>query len=299
METRILGRTKMEVSVLGFGGAEIGFESASLETVDRLLGAALDAGLNVVDTGECYANSEELIGRAASHRREEYFLFSKCGHTGSDFGLEDWQPEMLEKSIDRSLKRLKTDRLDLMQLHSCDAQTLKNGGVIPVLQAARDAGKVRFIGYSGDAQDAKYAVECGAFDTLQTSLNIAEQEPIELTLPLAREKNMGVICKRPIANVAFSYKTFPEPEYPRTYWQRLQELNYPFANRSLDDIVSIALRWTLGAPGVGVAIVGTKNPQRWAKNAAALNAGALPQDEWDAIHARWNEIKKDDWTGQI
>ena len=298
MEKRTLGRTGMEVSVLGFGGAEIGFESASVETVDRLLGAALDAGLNVVDTAECYDDSEELIGRAASHRRGEYFLFTKCGHTGRDFDMEDWQPAMLEKSIDRSLKRLKTDRLDLIQLHSCDEKILREGGVIEVVQRAREAGKTRFIGYSGDSTNAKYAVECGAFDTLQTSLNIADQEAVELTLPLAQEANMGVICKRPIANAVWRFPELPENSYYHTYWHRLKELAYPFLDRSVDDIVSIALRWTLATPGVGVAIVGTQNPKRWASNAALLESGALPQTEWNAIRAHWNEAKKPEWKGQ-
>src|ERR671926_413586 len=79
MEQRQLGRTDMRVSVLGFGGAEIGYEEASAETVARLLNSALDAGLNVIDTAECYLQSEELIGRAVSARRKEFYLFTKCG----------------------------------------------------------------------------------------------------------------------------------------------------------------------------------------------------------------------------
>ena len=80
MERRTLGRTGLEVSALGFGGAEIGYEGASLADVERLLGSALDAGLNVIDTAECYVNSEELIGQAVSHRRDHFHLFTKCGH---------------------------------------------------------------------------------------------------------------------------------------------------------------------------------------------------------------------------
>src|SRR2546425_3372973 len=102
MEHRQFGRTGMDVSVLGFGGSEIGFEGATPETVSKLLNAALDAGLNVIDTAECYKNSEELIGQAVSHRRSDYYLFSKCGHN-SGFKEEDWDPAMLEKTIDRGL----------------------------------------------------------------------------------------------------------------------------------------------------------------------------------------------------
>ena len=82
MERRRLGRTDIEASVLGFGGSEIGYESVPLATVQRLLGSALDAGLNVIDTAECYADGEALIGRAVGARRGEFHIFTKCGHAG-------------------------------------------------------------------------------------------------------------------------------------------------------------------------------------------------------------------------
>jgi len=80
MERRAFGQTNMQVSVLGFGGAEIGLESVEETTVARLLGKALDAGLNVIDTAECYGKSEEMIGRTVSDRREQFYLFTKVGH---------------------------------------------------------------------------------------------------------------------------------------------------------------------------------------------------------------------------
>ena len=95
----------MVVSVLGFGGSEIGYQRASGRTVARLLGGALDAGLNVIDTAECYERSEELIGKAVGGRRDDFYLFTKCGHAGS-FGNADWRPASLLKSIERSLDRL-------------------------------------------------------------------------------------------------------------------------------------------------------------------------------------------------
>jgi aryl-alcohol dehydrogenase-like predicted oxidoreductase len=80
METRRLGRTGFAVSVLGFGASEIGQQNVALSTVEKLLNGALDAGLNVIDTAACYETSEELLGAAISHRRSDYFLFTKCGH---------------------------------------------------------------------------------------------------------------------------------------------------------------------------------------------------------------------------
>jgi aryl-alcohol dehydrogenase-like predicted oxidoreductase len=196
METRRLGSTDLVASVLGFGGSEIGYQNVGARTVARLLGSALDAGLNVIDTAECYAESEVLIGRALGPRRRECYLFTKCGHAGG-WGRADWRPAPLLASVERSLRRLATDYLDLIQLHSCLLAELRRGDAITALERARERGWARYIGYSGDGEAARYAIECGRFDTLQTSVSIADQEAIELTLPLARAKKLGVIAKRP------------------------------------------------------------------------------------------------------
>src|SRR4029077_13519598 len=205
MEKRRLGKTDMDVSVLGFGGSEIGYEHASPETVAELLNRALDAGLNVIDTAELYHNSEELIGQAVSARRKEFYLFTKCGHPQGFGEHADWSKDSILESIQRSLHRLQTDKIDIVQLHSCPETELHKGEAIEALQTARDRGYTRYIGYSGDSHAARYAAECGAFDTLQVSINIADQEAIDLTLPFARQNNLGVIAKRPIANAAWKY----------------------------------------------------------------------------------------------
>jgi aryl-alcohol dehydrogenase-like predicted oxidoreductase len=297
IEHRQFGKTDMKVSVLGFGGAEIGFEKASPDVVARLLGDALDAGLNVIDTAECYPNSEELIGQAVSARRKDYYLFTKCGHPET-YTQGDWRPESLLKTIQRSLQRLKTDRVDLVQLHSCSEEELRKGDVINALKEARQKGYTRYIGYSGDSKAAKYAIECGAFDTLQTSVSFADQEAIELTLPLARQRQMGVIAKRPIANAAWRYTSKPENAYHQTYWERLQKLNYDWLRANPQQAASVALRFTLGVPGVHTAIVGTKNPTRWRENAAILGAGPLPAKDFEVIRARWRAAADPAWIGQ-
>jgi aryl-alcohol dehydrogenase-like predicted oxidoreductase len=298
MEKRQLGQTDMQVSVLGFGGAEIGFQGATEETVERLLKSALDAGLNVIDTGECYEGSEELIGKTVSDRRADYYLFTKCGHPRG-IGSEDWSPSSLLESIERSLRRLRTEQLDLIQLHSCSEAVLRKGDAIAALQTAREKGYARYIGYSGDSVAARYAVECGAFDTLQTSINIADQEAIELTLPLAREKQMGVIAKRPIANAAWKENHKPIESYHHAYWDRLNKLNYEFVrHHPLEESIAHALRFTLSVPGVHTAIVGTTKPERWQENAKLVEAGLLGEADYRAVRERWEEIAPATWIGQ-
>ncbi len=297
MERRRLGKTDMDVSVLGFGGSEIGYQRVSRRTVERLLGTALDAGLNVIDTAECYDNSEELIGRAVGARRADYHLFTKCGH-GNSWGRGEWRPAALRKSIERSLKRLATDHVDLIQLHSCSLAELQKGDVVEALEQARAAGQARYIGYSGDGQAARYAVECGAFDTLQTSVSIADQEAIELTVPLAQRYRMGVIAKRPIANVAWRYTRRPDSYY-EDYWMRLRKLDYPFLREPLEAAVATSLRFTLSLPGVHTAIVGTTKPEHWQQDAALLAVGPLTAREMDAIRGRWAEVTEASWVGQV
>ncbi len=298
MERRKLGKTDMNVSVLGFGGSEVGYERASSATVKKLLNEALDAGLNVIDTAECYVTSEELIGEAVGKRRGDYYLFTKCGHERG-WSYPDWRPESLLRSIERSLKRLKTDYVDLVQLHSCSEVELGEGGVIDVLKRARERGTTRYIGYSGDSAAAVYAVECGEFDTLQISVSVADQEALERVLPLALARNMGVIAKRPLANIAWhNGRRPPDDFYGRVYWERLQKLKYPFLEGDLEATVAAALRFTLSVPGVHTAIVGTAKPGRFSENAAALEAGPLPKDAFDKIRARWREAAQATWTGQ-
>jgi len=298
MEKRQLGKTEMQVSVLGFGAAEIGYENATPETVRRLLNSALDEGLNVVDTAECYENSEELIGDTISDRRDQFYLFTKVGHPRGA-GSADWSKDSILESIERSLRRLKTDWLDLVQLHSCSEAVLQKGEAITALQTARERGYTRYIGYSGDSRAAKFAVESDMFNTLQTSINIADQEAVDLTVPLAREREMGVIAKRPIANAAWRSGQKPIDSYQHTYWDRLRKLDYEFIRaRPLEQSIGHALRFTLSVPGVHTAIVGTTKPERWRENARLLDRGALGEAEFEAIRSRWDDIAPRTWLGQ-
>src|SRR5439155_1009762 len=109
-----------------------------------------------------------------------YHLFTKCGHPDSP-NTPDWRPDSLLRSIQRSLQRLKTDRVDLVQLHSCSEDELRKGDVIAALQQARDKGYTRYIASRGDGQAATYAIHSAAFDALQTSVSILAQAAIDLT----------------------------------------------------------------------------------------------------------------------
>ncbi len=285
------------VSILGFGASEIGFRKSTEAEVDRLMGLALDHGINVLDTAECYLQSEERLGQALQGRRADVYLFTKCGHA-SGLTSPDWEKETLQASIDRSLVRLRTDYVDVIHLHSCSREVLARGEVVDVLTQAKAAGKARYIGYSGDSEDARYALELGVFDSLETSVNIADQQALTMTLPKAVVESVGVVAKRPIANVAWRYRERPLDEYVLPYWQRLKVLNYPaLATDEVDASVALALKFTWSVAGVGTAIVGTSSAERLMQNIRTAESANLSEDLFKDFRQRWQEVSQPTWVG--
>ena len=161
-----------------------------------------------------------------------------------------------------------------MQLHSCSEAELRKGDVIAAPGDAAEEGYTRYIGYSGDGSAARYAMECGRFQALQTSVNIADQEAIDLTLPLAPSM---ASASSPSGRSPIRPGSGPRSRatiITVAYWERLQKLQYDFQRATLAPPSPTALRFTLSVPGVDTAIVGTKKPGRWHENADQVRAGA-------------------------
>jgi aryl-alcohol dehydrogenase-like predicted oxidoreductase len=282
MEKRPLGKTGIDVSVLGFGSAPIGYLNADQQKASDILNLLLNSGVNLFDTGASYPGSEQMIGKALGHRRKDIVVVSKCGGKLPDLEEKMWTPEIVTKTIDRSLQNLGTDYLDVMLLHSCDLKVLKDGGLIAPLVKARDAGKIKFLGYSGDNEAAAYAAGLDEVAVIETSINIADQVNIEKVLPICRARNIGVLAKRPIANAAWKeidqqqglYKT-----YAKTYTDRLAQMKLKPADLGFTpaDWTEIALRFTLSQAGVDSALIGTQNINNARKNLEIANKGALPE----------------------
>ncbi|NJN83641.1 MAG: aldo/keto reductase [Caldilineaceae bacterium] len=296
MQKTTLGRTGLEISRLGVGLAEIGFELSfdQQQEASDVLNNALDAGINFLDTAACYGISEELIGRTIAHRREEYVLATKCGHVAGDYEGEAWSAQTISDSIDRSLVRMKTDRVDLVQLHSCGVDVLEEGEAIEALLAAQKAGKTRFVGYSGDNEAAAWAVESGIFDTLQTSFNLVEQRARTRLFDKAKAQKMGIIVKRPIANGAWGVARSPSG-YADEYFRRAQVMakEGPIPGAP-DSRILLALGFTFAHPEVNTAIVGTRNPAHmrsnidWVENALPIDPEAVAE-----LHRRFDRLGGD------
>ena len=305
MKTTDFGNTGLEITRLGLGLAEISRQERSkvVEEADRVLNAALDGGINFLDTAACYGRTEEIIGATVAHRRDEYILATKCGHTTDDGDRgtpwtehKSWTGAAVSESIDRSLRRLQTDHLDIVQLHSCDVAVLEHGEVIEALAQARDAGKTRFIGYSGDNAAARWAVDSGVFDSLQTSFNLVEQHARTKGLFEAAEaRGMGVIIKRPVANGAWGKERSPY-EYADEYFRRAQIMEGmgPLPQAPEDPIL-LALGFVLAQPQVDTIIVGTHNPSHLASNVEMVTHRLpIPTETVDALQRRFEEAD-DGW----
>ena len=161
---------------MGVGLSEISaLSSEEQKQAGRLLNAALDAGINFLDTAECYGVSEELIGRYVAHRRNEFILATKAGHVSVGYSGEPWTAQTVADSIDRSLVRMKTEYVDLVQLHAYDAPHPPPDEVVQAVMDAKEAGKTRFVGYRQENEEAEWAIGSGLFDTLQTAFSLADQ----------------------------------------------------------------------------------------------------------------------------
>jgi aryl-alcohol dehydrogenase-like predicted oxidoreductase len=296
VEKRRLGNTDLHVSRLGVGLSEIG-GMADEKQVAQVLNEALDSGINFLDTAACYGNSEDWVGRAVSRRRDDFFLATKAGHAVGGMTSPAWTAQTITASIERSLRRLQTDHLDLVQLHSCDVDILERGDVIRALQEAKTAGKTRYIGYSGDNASAVWAVESGEFDTLQTSFNLVDQWARGHLFPKAEARNMGIIAKRPIANAAWGRETSPSV-YAAEYHRRYREMaeQGPIVGAP-DNPILLALGFTLAHDPVDVAIVGTSHPGHmqtniaWVENALPIDPQAVQalRERFDGTQENWSQ----------
>ena len=297
MEKHQLGQTDMNVTRLGVGLSEIG-RGTEKERASEVLNLALDGGINFLDTSACYGSSEELVGYAVSNRRDEYYLATKAGHVAGGYEGEAWTAKTISDSIKRSLKRMKTEYVDLIQLHSCGVEVLERGEAIEAVQRAKQEGKTRYIGYSGDNDAALWAVESGLFDTLQTSFNLVEQKARFELFDKAKEKGMGVIIKRPIANGAWGAEQSPS-DYAKTYFERAKQMREQGeVPEAPDNRILLALGFTFAHDAVDVAIVGTKTPKYMRSNIDMVN-NDLPISDAAvaALHKRFEKVGRD-WEQQ-
>src|SRR4051794_26029558 len=157
MTKQPFGKTGFTVTPLGFGAAPVAYLKSDQDRAIAVVNQLLDAGVNLIDTAASYPGSEEFLGQHFAPRRRDFVLVSKCGQKIPEADAPAWSAATIAATVDRALRLLKTDVIDVMLLHSCELDTLKKGEAVAALAKARDAGKIKFAGYSGDNEAAAYA----------------------------------------------------------------------------------------------------------------------------------------------
>ena len=300
MQMTTLGNTGLKVSRLGAGLVQIGtLAPDDVEEAGRVLNAALDAGINFLDTAECYGNSEELIGQTIAHRRDEFVLATKAGHVAGGYSGRPWTAQTVKDSIDRSLARMRTDYVDLVQLHAYDVPAPPPDDVIQAVLDAKEAGKTRFVGYSQENEEAQWAVKSGLFDTLQTAFNLVDQRARHGLFELARAQGMGTIIKRPIANAVWGKAPVPGDHGHRGAIKVLLDRARAMVELgpvpgAPDDPIELALGFVLAHPEVDTAILGTSNPAHMLANIdIAEKRLPLPEEAVEELHRRFDQLGTD------
>lgn len=269
MQTRPYGRTGIVVPVLGFGAMQVGDPSLPESEAERVLNVALDLGLTLVDTARSYGLSEERIGRHLAHRRDEFVLSTKVGY-GVD-GLQDWTYDCIVAGVEAACRRLRTDVIDIVHLHSCGIETLCSGEVAEALVRCVELGKVRVAAYSGDDEPLRAAIADARFGGVQASVNLCDQQALGV-LAQARGRGIGTIAKRPLAGRPWTSPSASTDAVHAEYHRRFEALRCKLQAEPAD-WETLALRFAAQAPGVDCAIVGGTDVRHLERNAAAVEAG--------------------------
>lgn len=290
---RPYGRAGRTVSVLGLGAGQIGDGAIDENAVARLLNAALDLGITLIDTARGYGLSEERIGRHLAHRRREFTLSTKLGYGMP--GHADWTAAAVSAGIDAALQRLVTDHIEIVHLHSCDIATLQSGEVIAALDRACEAGKIGTLAYSGENEALAWVLASGRFGGIECSVNLFDQGSLATLLPQALAQSCGVIAKRPLGNAPWRFAERPVGDYAEVYWARMQTLALDRGGMPWDEF---ALRFTASQPAVSCAIVGTGSIDHLRHNVALVDRGVLPTDLVADVLARYRAIGAG-WRGEV
>jgi aryl-alcohol dehydrogenase-like predicted oxidoreductase len=300
-----LGRTGLEVTKLGYGAMELRgtdhFPRLSAGEVSGILNAVLDSGINYIDTSPDYGYSEELIGRHIAHRRNEFFLASKCGcpieppdlphgnHKAHSFTREN-----IRAGVEQSLKRMNTDYLDVVQFHvSPSRAVLEENDSIAELEALRQEGRVRFIGMSGTIPELKDQIEMGVFEVFQIPYSLIEREH-EALIHKAAQAGAGVVIRGGVARGVIIKDESIIDGYPEFLRAGFRARRRAWRDTEVDDLLKgmtameFMLRFTLSNPDMSTTIVGTSDPAHLKANVEAAAKGPLPRHLYDAARERFH-----------
>lgn len=290
-----LGRTGLEVTRLGYGGMELRgtdhFPRLTAEEANAILNGVLDNGINYIDTSPDYGYSEQLIGEQIAHRRNEYFLASKCGCPVEEPDVpheqrkdHDFSRVNVRAGVEQSLRRMKTDHLDVVQFHVSPARSvLEENDSVAELLKLKDEGKLRFIGMSGTWPELPDHIKMNVFDVFQVPYSVVEREHEDL-IHQAAQAGAGIVIRGGVARGIMVKDAAVIDEYPEFLRAAFHARRKMWQEANLDDLLEdmspmeFMLRFTISNPDMTTTIVGTANPAHLAGNVKVAMKGPLPED---------------------
>jgi aryl-alcohol dehydrogenase-like predicted oxidoreductase len=303
-----LGRTGLMVSRLGYGAMELRgvghFPRLSPGEASTLLNAVLDSGINYIDTSPDYGYSEELIGRHLAHRRSEFHLATKCGCPDEPpvTPYEQRKPHAFTRKnirtvVEKSLVRLKTSYLDVLQFHLSPARAvLERDESLDELRALQEEGKVRYIGISSTMPELQEHIAMNVFDVFQVPYSLLERQHEELIHAAARA-GAGIVLRGGVSRGIMVKDEAVIEEYPALLRPSFRARRQLWREAARDDLlqgmspVEFMLRFTLGNPDMSTTIVGTASPAHVADNARAAARGPLPPDMLAEARKRFERVQ--------
>lgn len=300
MEYRVLGRTGLRVSAIGLGTmVHAGHFGPMRDEESRAaIDAALDLGVNFIDTSDAYGAgySETLLGDALRGRRDKVILATKGGNimVGPNRGKRDFSPAYIGRVLEESLKRLQTDYVDLYQLHNATVEVIERGEVWELLERRKKEGKIRYYGVSiNSAEEGVAAVKGGRSDAIQVEYNLLAQEFAGEVFPLAQQADVGVIARVPLRRGLLTGKftladqaRFQDDDVRarnfagdrfQSELEKVERLRF-LVRGPVKSLVQAALAFCLAHPAVSVVIPGARNAAQMGENAAAADLRLPPED---------------------
>jgi aryl-alcohol dehydrogenase-like predicted oxidoreductase len=318
MEYRELGRTGWKVSAISFGAWAIGGTWGSVKDEESLaaLHRALDLGVNFFDTADVYGDghSEKLLARLRKERSEPFHVATKAGRRLSPHTAGSYNRKNLTEFIERSLKNLNMEALELLQLHCPPTEVYYMPEVFGALDDLVSAGKLRFYGVSVEkVEEALKAIEYPNVQSVQIIFNIFRQRPMDLFFGEAQRRKVGILARVPLSsgmltgkmNRASAFESDDHRQFNRQgesfdRGETFSGLDYEIGLQAVEELralvpaglsmTQMALRWILMSPAVTCAIPGAKNPAQVDENVKAADGPALSQDLMKRIHAIYDRL---------
>ncbi|MEX2511417.1 MAG: aldo/keto reductase [Cyclobacteriaceae bacterium] len=318
MNYRKLGKTGMQVSEVSLGTWQVGGGwggNFNQQAADKIIHEAIDLGINFIDTADVYdaGLSEAAVGKGVRSRKEKVYVATKCGRQIQPHIDKGYQPEVLRKFVESSLKNMGLETIDLIQLHCPPTETYERPEIFGLFQRLKEEGKIQHLGVSVEkVSEAIRAIQYDNVMSVQIIFNMFRIKPSEKFFAKAREQNCGIIVRVPLASGLLSGKLNPQsefhPEDHRAFnrngeafdkGETFSGVDYQKGIEAVEalkevfkgneSLAAIALRWILMFPEVSTVIPGASKLEQVRSNVKAAEIPPLTEDEMQRVQTIYDE----------